>query len=109
MLRVRISPSKCATEPALEARTSAASPMTKMFGLALACRVCSSTGMKPSASPRPGERLDVRLAAVHRHRHGQVEADLAAVERDEPAAVGVDLAGVELGDHVDAPSRPASR
>ncbi len=45
---------------------------------------------------------DVGLAAVHGHRHGQVEADLAAVEGDEPAAVGVDLAGVELGDQLDA-------
>ena len=58
---------------------------------------------------KTGRALDVRLTAVHRHRHGQVEADLAAVERDEPAAVGVDLTGVELGHHVDALLRRASR
>ena len=56
MFSTRTSPSKWVTEPALEAGTLAASPMTKMLGAAFDCSVCSSVGTKLSSSPRPGER-----------------------------------------------------
>ena len=56
MFPATTSPSKWATEPALDAGTSVASPITNTFGFALDCRVCRSAGTKPSSSPRPGER-----------------------------------------------------
>ena len=46
MFSTSISPSKWVTDPALEAGTLAASPITKMFGAALDCSVCSSVGTK---------------------------------------------------------------
>ncbi len=60
MFSTSTSPSKWVTEPAFEIGTAAASPMAKTCGEAVDCSVCSSTGTKPSASPRPGERVDVR-------------------------------------------------
>ena len=56
MLATSTSPSKWVTEPAFDAGTVAASPMTKTLGATLDCRVCSSVGTKPTSSPRPGER-----------------------------------------------------
>src|SRR5487761_168727 len=54
--RTRTSPSKWASEPALDAFRSVASPMTKTFGLTFASRV-ARVGTNPSGSPRPAERV----------------------------------------------------
>ena len=91
------------TEPAFDAGTLAASPITKMFGAALDCSVCSSVGTKSSSSPSPGERPTYAAPPWSGIDHGEVERDLAAVVADEPPAGAVDLAGVELGDELDAP------
>lgn len=48
-----------------------------------------------------GGAANVGGASVHRHDHGQVEADLPPVEGPESAGSAVDLAGAEVGDHVD--------
>ena len=76
--------------------------MTKMFGAALDCRVCSSVGTKFELVAQPRRAADVGGAAVQRDDHREVERDLAAVVADQPPAGAVDLAGVELGDELDA-------
>ena len=100
--RATTSPSKWATEPALDAGMSAASPITNTFGRTLDCRVCWSVGHEAELVAQAGRALDVGLAAVQRDHDRQVERDLAAVEGDQPPARAVDLAGVELGDEADA-------
>ena len=56
MFSTTVSPSKCVTEPALDAGMSVASPMTNTSSAARARSVCGSEGTNPSGSPSPGER-----------------------------------------------------
>ena len=56
MLATSVSPSKCVTEPAFDAGTVAASPITNTLGATVDCSVRSSVGTKSTASPSPGER-----------------------------------------------------
>ena len=97
----QVSPSKCVTDPAFEAGTLAASPMTKMFGADLDCSVCSSVGTKFSASPSPGERPTYSAPPCR----GTTTARSKGTSRPSYAirrpADAVDLAGVELGDQFD--------
>ena len=88
MFLARISPSKWATEPALEAGMSAASPITNTFGRGLGLQGALVGGHEAELVPQAGRALDVGLAAVQRDDHGQVEPDLAAVEGDEAARPG---------------------
>jgi hypothetical protein len=48
MFSLRISASKCVTEPAFEVGRSVASPSAKTFGLTVVCSVALSVGTKPS-------------------------------------------------------------
>ena len=54
MFSIRTSPSKWVTEPALDVGRLVASPIAKMFGAALACRVCWSVGTKSELVAQPG-------------------------------------------------------
>ena len=102
MFSTRTSPSKWVTEPALEAGTSVASPMTKMFGRTFDCSVCGSVGHEAELVAEARGPVHVLGATVHRDDDGQVERHLAFVVADQAATDTVDLAGVELGDQVDA-------
>ena len=66
MFSTRTSPSKWATDPALEAGMSAASPMTKTFGRALRLQGVLVGGNETQLVAETGGALHVRLAAVQR-------------------------------------------
>ena len=102
MLSTSVSPSKCVTEPALEAGTLAASPMTKTLGASLGLQRVLVGGDEVQLVTQARRPADVRSAAVQGYDDGQVEVDLAAVVGDQPAAGAVDLTGVELGHQLDA-------
>jgi hypothetical protein len=82
MFSTSTSPSKCVTEPAFDAGTSAASPIDEDVRRDRRLQGGVVGGDEPEFVAEAGRVLDVGGAAVQRDHDGEVEVDLAAVEAD---------------------------